>query len=52
MDRADETRRSALIARVWAPDGTLVDPPMTAFGHGERTAVTATFRLSSRATAS
>lgn len=31
----DETRRADLITRVWAPTGTLVDPPFEGTGHGE-----------------
>ena len=30
----DPVRRSELIARVWATDGALVDPPLDARGHG------------------
>lgn len=30
---ADATRRDSLIARVWADDGQLVDPPFDARGH-------------------
>ena len=37
----DETRRGRLIAELWAEDGALVDPPMTATGHAELTAITA-----------
>ena len=29
----DQSRRAALIARVWAEDGQLLDPPLTGEGH-------------------
>ncbi len=29
----DAERRATTIARVWAPDGELVDPPLTGTGH-------------------
>jgi hypothetical protein len=31
----DPAARAALIERVWAPDGVLVDPPFTGTGHAE-----------------
>lgn len=31
----DEARRGALIAQVWAPAGTLADPPLEGTGHAE-----------------
>lgn len=31
----DETRRTGLIAQVWAPHGTLADPPFEGTGHAE-----------------
>jgi hypothetical protein len=31
----DPTRREELVARAWADDGRLVDPPMQAAGHAE-----------------
>lgn len=31
----DETRRADLIAQVWAPAGTLADPPFEGTGHAE-----------------
>jgi hypothetical protein len=37
----DEGKRQQLIGQVWAADGKLVDPPMTAAGHTELTAITA-----------
>ena len=32
---ADRTRRSAAVARVWAEDGGLIDPPLAAQGRHE-----------------
>ena len=29
----DPARRAELVARVWAPDGRLIDPPLAAEGH-------------------
>jgi hypothetical protein len=37
----DEEKRRGLISEVWAPDGKLSDPPMTANGRAELTGVTA-----------
>jgi hypothetical protein len=31
----DEARRAGLIAQVWAPTGTLADPPFEGTGHAE-----------------
>lgn len=35
----DPDKRAALIAEVWAPEGTLVDPPFTGTGPDEITAL-------------
>ena len=35
----DETVRGRMVRDVWAPDGTLTDPPMTATGYDELIAV-------------
>ena len=32
-NETDPTRRAEVIARVWAPDGRLIDPPLAAQGH-------------------
>jgi hypothetical protein len=32
-NETDPTRRAELVERVWAPDGTLTDPPLAAAGH-------------------
>lgn len=37
----DQSKRQGLIAQLWAADGELIDPPMTAAGHAELAAITA-----------
>ena len=32
-NETDPDRRAGLVERVWAPDGTLTDPPLAASGH-------------------
>ena len=32
-NETDRTRRAELVEQVWAPDGTLTDPPLAASGH-------------------
>jgi hypothetical protein len=34
-NEADTTSRDKLIREVWATDGRLIDPPLSASGHGE-----------------
>jgi SnoaL-like domain len=41
----DEATRRRMVRDVWAPDGTLVDPPMAAAGHDELTAVGAALQV-------
>ena len=36
----DAERRAELVARVWAPDGELLDPPLAASGRDELVAIT------------
>jgi hypothetical protein len=38
-NEADPARRAPLIEQVWAPDGTLVDPPLDGTGHDGISAV-------------
>ena len=32
---ADATRRAAVVQRIWAADGRLIDPPLAASGHAQ-----------------
>lgn len=41
----DPERRDELIERVWAPDGRLIDPPLTGEGHDGISAMASAMRL-------
>ena len=40
----DATRRATLVARAWASDGVLTDPPLAAEGHAAISAMAATLQ--------